>query len=1184
MIADLLARVSQSETLSLGLPCGPGLQASRSEPRRAKTGDNPSKQRSMDEGTDDSSMRESAVLADYPADMVDGANARLDEASYYTVNNKNLSSPPEKYAESDSAEEEEKGQGEVEAGKSGPVADKPMFELGEVDETLPLVTIADVEQLASALKSDLSSDGEKAVVMWYVDAEKIAKGRETGEKANRTYSTTELSCRVLSTTEVSGVVHLSLERDITKFVKAAVSEATLWTENQRSREFKEVVDEYVEPSKPVIRPARLIARKPTELIPLPALQRVVLAVDEEAFATVASKYFREYLDNFPKAKRYAFVLEFGDATGTREFVACTMHQYLKFLYGLPKLLGRGGVVRLPLTKEVKIQRELDYPFLYVMEPLGAAVRAIDLDDDRILVRVIAERGVSPNAHVGDEPLTLLDYAYNLKATSSSTVDPVKCRKQLRHLGARAPTVLLRSLKDDDEEILACFFREHGWNMSAWKDKDGGSLLDMALPLPCPACRTLLRRMGVPMVLTWDRIWASDDPDTLATVLDEDPDEATEAIFYGRLLEKSIEQGANSCYGLLLSHGGSMLKAAARAVARDEVGTLQALIATKDLDVNAENSGRQTLLDLALSRKSKQCRDVLLSLNAKTVYDLSVPPLNPKVEEGNLESEELARVRKISKAAGDELWRKGLYLLEHQLLEALGPEKPPTAMAPSLTGDDVTGKPNAVFDLSVPPLSFASGTATLAANAKPVVEDLTAILSALDAIIAAKWKRCPPLHVHVDGHTNITTTELAVKGSPEAAWAKRMSWDRTRTVIDTIVLKRNFQHVTFTNKGHGGDKPVVAGGSPVNSRAEITISFQHARDAVTHHMAYGKMGEEYNAWCSSIEAEQAAAQAAIEAEEARRKLAADLKQKRDEELQKLMAAAPPPPDVVEDPVDMEEPFDAWEEVPEGALIQPSNMSLFSTSRPVMPRGFGKLAPGFLTLGEQGVSLDGDGFQRGGGKACFVLDAPTKGALSAKCISYTKQVSGSAQWQFFGNAVPLRAGQIVRMSCWIKFIASVPPPSSNFGFKRHLPHVEVDCSWVKDCKADTWTLVQKSFLVEETGMDLLLLIFDSLPQGQEVRFTDLAFYVASQKPSNEIWWDERAEGIPSVLASAIGSLEVTPQLSASGVYRTAVTKPAKEYAAINAEWNARLMKERKAEVITWDYIATLADVTGAESSAI
>ena len=353
MIADLLARVSQSETLSLGLPCGPGLQASRSEPRRAKTGDNPSKQRSMDEGTDDSSMRESAVLADYPADMVDGANARLDEASYYTVNNKNLSSPPEKYAESDSAEEEEKGQGEVEAGKSGPVADKPMFELGEVDETLPLVTIADVEQLASALKSDLSSDGEKAVVMWYVDAEKIAKGRETGEKANRTYSTTELSCRVLSTTEVSGVVHLSLERDITKFVKAAVSEATLWTENQRSREFKEVVDEYVEPSKPVIRPARLIARKPTELIPLPALQRVVLAVDEEAFATVASKDFREYLDNFPKAKRYAFVLEFGDATGTREFVACTMHQYLKFLYGLPKLLGRGGVVRLPLTKEVK---------------------------------------------------------------------------------------------------------------------------------------------------------------------------------------------------------------------------------------------------------------------------------------------------------------------------------------------------------------------------------------------------------------------------------------------------------------------------------------------------------------------------------------------------------------------------------------------------------------------------------------------------------------------------------------------------------------------------------------------------------------------------------------------------------------------------------------------------------------
>ena len=114
------------------------------------------------------------------------------------------------------------------------------------------------------------------------------------------------------------------------------------------------------------------------------------------------------------------------------------------------------------------------------------------------------------------------------------------------------------------------------------------------------------------------------------------------------------------------------------------------------------------------------------------------------------------------------------------------------------------------------------------------------------------------------------------------------------------------------------------------------------------------------------------------------------------------------------------------------------------------------------------------------------------------------------------------------------------------------------------------MQKNFLVEETGMELLLLIFDTLPKDQEVRFTDLSFFVASQKPGYDFWWNEQ---IPRSLAYSVGSMELTPQISSHGLFRTAVYKPAAAAKAIKNR-SSPIAKERGADdLINWGYIQTL-----------
>ena len=86
--------------------------------------------------------------------------------------------------------------------------------------------------------------------------------------------------------------------------------------------------------------------------------------------------------------------------------------------------------------------------------------------------------------------------------------------------------------------------------------------------------------------------------------------------------------------------------------------------------------------------------------------------------------------------------------------------------------------------------------------------------------------------------------------------------------------------------------------------------------------------------------------------------------------------------------------------------------------------------------------------------------------------------------------------MRVSCWIKFVGSVPRPAGSFGFKLH---GAVDNTWVRSCNADEWTWICS--VAPATGGDnsYITLIFDDIDHPQTIRFTALELEVFSERPA-------------------------------------------------------------------------------------
>ena len=122
-----------------------------------------------------------------------------------------------------------------------------------------------------------------------------------------------------------------------------------------------------------------------------------------------------------------------------------------------------------------------------------------------------------------------------------------------------------------------------------------------------------------------------------------------------------------------------------------------------------------------------------------------------------------------------------------------------------------------------------------------------------------------------------------------------------------------------------------------------------------------------------------------------------------------------------------------------------------------------------------------------------DCPSGASLTPWSISYVSTAKVNEPWQWCGWRVHCPNTWWVRVSCWIKFIDAVPPPSNNFGLKIH----GATCNdWVRECKADEWRFVSATRRCTGGDGTHVLLIFDSIAQPVTVRFTDLRYELISE----------------------------------------------------------------------------------------
>jgi hypothetical protein len=88
--------------------------------------------------------------------------------------------------------------------------------------------------------------------------------------------------------------------------------------------------------------------------------------------------------------------------------------------------------------------------------------------------------------------------------------------------------------------------------------------------------------------------------------------------------------------------------------------------------------------------------------------------------------------------------------------------------------------------------------------------------------------------------------------------------------------------------------------------------------------------------------------------------------------------------------------------------------------------GNFSKGFYMLGTPGVDLQ-EPLVTPGGTAVRDSDLPPGVGSVSLAVRYEATKGGPSIFQFFGNYVPVRRGQCIEMSCWIKFVDFVPPRS-------------------------------------------------------------------------------------------------------------------------------------------------------------
>ena len=505
-----------------------------------------------------------------------------------------------------------------------------------------------------------------------------------------------------------------------------------------------------------------------------------------------------------------------------------------------------------------------------------------------------------------------------------------------------------------------------------------------------------------------------------------------------------DREAGACLGL------TMEQKIFAAVAHNDLVQLQVCLnAIGNRAFDLRNKGGLNLLDLAMERNHKKAIQLLESRGAHVTEDTKLvgrAPIKPVVIAHDKEPE--LPPHKMTPEEWELNYRTGLWLVE-ELIHEKCDWKALEGIHMDLEHGEKIRVPAVGFELDG---HTGLNGLKMTADSSHMLKRLCKVLRVLSEV--THDLNLTPVTIHLTGFTNCAKPADAMN-----PFNVRKSTERARVVAQAI-KKFKVGSTKIKMEGAGGTKPIDKDPS-VNARVEIQLHVPPA-------------------WH-----EKKRLAVLVYTDPSVQEMLAKF---RHESLVKEEEAPPPPPKRL-----------------------PPNQCLLDLSMDQSPRGFGAFAPGFLALGEQVVTWK-DGIRKEGGQVELCADVPPHMEVAVaegeeppmQSLIYKKKPSFGCEqvpWQFFGNAVPVRKNQIVTMSCWIKFIRKVPPiDTCNIGFKHHLPNVVTDGSWLDQCVPDEWQFVNTKYVVAESGMDLLLLIFDTAPGGQEVVFTDLRFGV-EDAPSDE-----------------------------------------------------------------------------------
>jgi len=136
------------------------------------------------------------------------------------------------------------------------------------------------------------------------------------------------------------------------------------------------------------------------------------------------------------------------------------------------------------------------------------------------------------------------------------------------------------------------------------------------------------------------------------------------------------------------------------------------------------------------------------------------------------------------------------------------------------------------------------------------------------------------------------------------------------------------------------------------------------------------------------------------------------------------------------------------------------------------------------------MDDDWVKKGHWSFGSVADVEPSAELEAHYWGEWRREHGSGAFQWIGWQSARTAfpdGLHARLSCYIYFVDSVPPPSNNFGFKFQ---GQVENSWLTDLSANAWHYVTATAQTVQSGdFNHFLLIFDTVEGPQTIRIGGL-----------------------------------------------------------------------------------------------